>query len=243
MHYDIVVNPASDFAYLQIASVTINSASRLSGAMTPVVYSFTTEWDPAMERKGFGRFELYEPGKYDRQVIVLQEDWVRQGIERFSPELELWYGRYQRLPFLENVALRLKAGATDALGKEVLENGFLSLKIETGAWTVIHGGTVVDLGPMFSHTKRSLFFKLLVFEGAATKKYFVLRLEIIPRAAFLYGTFRYDRAIYQDGTPALGINPQEFIYRAYVLDAAMWEKYEALGFTPSPFLRGEDKKW
>ena len=168
---------------------------------------------------------------------------VRQGVERYTPELEAWWGRYQKLPFIENLQLRVRAGGTNARGKEILDNGWLSVKVGNGSFVQMYSDTMIDLGPMFTHTKRSIFFKLMVPETAATKKYFVLELEFEPQMYFPYERFRYSNGTYMNGGNMIKLVPNQHVYRAYVFDRDMWQDIIDLGIISSPFYRGEDKKW
>lgn len=187
------------------------------------------------------RIELYVPGKYDYQVLTVQENWVRQGEARLTQELELWYGRYMKLPFIENMTMRVLAGQTNARGKEVLNNGWFSVKIEAGSYIKAYPETVFDLGPMFTHTKKSLLFKLLVPKQASTKGYFMLDLEFAPQTLRTYGMFPYGHGIYSADLGLMEFHEGRMIYRAFVFDDATWG--QLLQAAPSPLYRGEDKKW
>jgi len=139
--------------------------------------------------------------------------------------------------------MMVHAGETNALGKEILENGWLSVKVGDGSFVPMFADTKIDLGSMFTHSKKSLFFKLLVPEVAATKKYFVLTLKFEPQMFFPYGRFQYVKGVYSSAGNMIALMPNAHIYRAYVFDAAMWNQLITLGIVTSPFWRGEDHQW
>jgi len=96
---------------------------------------------------------------------------------------------------------------------------------------------------MFTHSKKSLFFKLLVPETAVTTKYFLLSLLFELEMFFPYGRFMFSEGIYSDSGNLIEVHPDKRVYRAYVLSNAMWNALALLGFSSSPPLRGDDKQW
>lgn len=231
------------WGYEETVDIKVDASSLLGEAMATVSYSFSTEWESTKNRGTEGKIELYKAADYSFSVLTLQEDWYRQGEERHSIDLEIWYGRYQKLPFIEELEMRLIAGDTNALGKEILDNSWLSVKVEDGEWEPMGPDTVILLGPMFSHSKKRLFLKLLIPEIAATKKYFVLHMEFKPRSFLPWGRLLWGKAIWGDSELIYDIHPSTILYRAFVFDAEMWSKYERAGFIPFALYRGEDKKW
>jgi len=231
------------WGYMQGVDVEIDAKSLNRASMPKVSYSFTTEWDDSLTVSGDANIELYEADNYNFDILTIEEDWVRQGTERYTPELEAWWGRYQKLPFIENLQLRVQAGVTNARGKEVLDNGWLSIKVDNGSFVKMYGDTMIDLGPMFTHTKRSIFFKLMVPETAETTKYFILELGFEPQMYFPYGRFRHSNGTYMNGGNMIKMVPNQHVYRAYVFDQDMWQDLGDLGIISSPLYRGEDKKW
>jgi len=234
---------AGPFSLEQTVSVVINASSQLGADMATKSYSFKTIWDPIKTRRGYGRIELYKPNEYDWNILTVQEDWVRQGVERFSPELEMWYGRYMHLPKLEGMKFKAVAGDTNAEGKEILDNGWLSVKFGDGSWVPLYLSTEIDLGVMYTNTMKNFFLKLLVPETAQTVKYAMLKLVFTPAAAFLYGLYPYGKALYMGSDGLLSLHPNIFVYRAYVMSAAMWNQWQALGFVSGPMWTDEDKQW
>jgi hypothetical protein len=96
---------------------------------------------------------------------------------------------------------------------------------------------------MFTHSKKSLFFKLLVPETAVTTKYFLLSLLFELEMFFPHGRFMFSEGIYSDSGNLIEVHPDKRVYRAYVLSNAMWNALALLGFSSSPPLRGDDKQW
>jgi hypothetical protein len=232
-----------DWGYVQTANVRIDARSVLNQVMAPVTYSFQTVWEDPYTRSGWPRLELYYPGAYDLPALTIQENYVRQGIERYTAELELWYGRYQKLPYVEDVELRILPGATNAVGKEVADNGWLGVRVgPTGGYAPLTPAAVVHLGPMYTHTHKSLFFKLLVPGGALTKRYFVLELSFKPKLFRPWGRFLYGKGFYNSSEVLENFHPSKAYYRVFVFDDAMWRDFEESA-DPGRGGRGEDKQW
>jgi hypothetical protein len=240
--YEIQINHPL-WNYEQVVSVVINANSAMGVPMDEVSYSFATEWESSMTRRGIGRIEIYEMGNYDFDILTIQEDWVRQGTPRETLNLELWYGRYLELPKVEDIELRAIAGATNALGKEVLENGYFGIKIGDYAYVQMYQDTVLHLGSMYPNTHKDIRFKLSIPDGAQTKRYFVLELEITPKMMRTWGRFPWGVGIYSSDVGLVNFHPNKIFYRAYVFDNAMWQGLEQAGIVSSPFYKGEDKQW
>ena len=219
-----------DFQYDETVSVVITASSVFGQlGMDPAVFSFHVRRDPTPTRTV--------------DILTIEEDWVRQGVERYTVNLELWWGRYQKLPYIENMALRVACGDTNARGKEILENGYFSIRIEDGEYVAMYPDTELDLGPMFTNTKKDMSFKLLIPEGAQTTRYFVIELQFEPKVAFLYGATCVGFGIYMDAGNLIALNPTTHLYRAYVFNQAMWNDLTRVGIVASPLWRGMDKKW
>lgn len=243
--YYVHINHDQSWDYEQVITVKIDVSSVSGVEMETEEYSFTTEWNPANTKSGLPSVDIYEPNKYDLEILTIDEGWVRQGVARYTSALEVWWGRYRALPFIDNLEMRVVGGEVISRGKEVLENGYLSVKVENGDFVPVHGDTVINLGPMFSHSKKTIYFRLLVPENAETSKNFVLDLEFEPQIASIYGRFKWGVSIYGNTGNIVNLNPKRQVYKAYVLTPAMWEIIAGLGgwIIPSPFWRGEDKQW
>lgn len=189
----------------------------------------------------YGRIELYQPGKYNFQILTLQENWVRQGEERFTSGLELWYGRYMNLPCVENMTMQVISGQLNREGKEVIENGWFSVKIGSASYARVYPDTILNLGSKFTHTKEDIKFRLLIPGGASTKGYFLLRVVFDVQVLQAYGSFGYGENIYLSGKGQLKFRDNVVLYRAHVFDDEEWSKLTEA--PSSPLYRGEDKKW
>lgn len=231
------------WGYEAIITVQIDATSMLNQVMATKTYGFLTEWESHKTREGTPRIELYEAGEYGLEVLTIQEDWVRQATPRESLLFELWYGRYMRLPYVENIEMRVISGTGNSLGREVIDNGWLSVSLDGGAYTPVVSSTVLYMGPMFSHRKRDIRFKLSIPDGANTKKYMLLRFQFTPKCFRGYGEFTYDTGIYLSDGELVSFNPNLIAYRAYVFDNAMWNELIISGIITTPFYRGEDKQW
>jgi hypothetical protein len=176
-------------------------------------------------------------------ILTVQEDWVRQGTPRETIGLEMWFGRYLKLPAVEDIEIRVKAGDTNALGKEVLENGYFSIKVGDENYVQMFEDTVVHLGAMYANTHKDIRFKLSVPEDAETKRYALLEFEITPKMMRTWGRFPWGVGIYWSDVGLFNFHPNKVFYRAFVFDNAMWQGLEDAGIVSSPFYRGEDKQW
>ena len=84
---------------------------------------------------------------------------------------------------MEDVELRILPGATNAVGKEVADNGWLGVRVgPTGGYAPLTPAAVVHLGPMYTHTHKSLFFKLLVPRGSVDETVLRARAELQAQA-------------------------------------------------------------
>jgi len=244
MNYRVTVTLGSSFSYSQVVDVTIDADSLAAESMTQVAYTFTIMIDPENVRVGAARVELYVPNSYDREVLTIQEDWVRQGVDRYTQTLELWYGRNQNLSYCDEIELKVSAGATNALGKEIVDNGYLSVKLEgESVFTALTASQVRRFGGFFSNTKKEIDLKLSVPNGADTVGYFLVELVFEIKRTFLYGVNLYGQGIYADKGNYYQPHPSSVFYRAYVFNAAMWAQLEGVGFKQGASWRGYDKQW
>lgn len=231
------------FDYEKTVQVKIDAKSMSGQIMDQAVYSYQTEWEAKKERSGLGRVELFYQNDYDVSVLTVQEDWVLQGNERESSQFELWYGRYQILPFVEDIVFRVIAGDTIPTGKEALDSGFLSVKVGSGGWASIYSNSIFHLGTLFCNSKKDLKFKLFVSENSLTKGYVVLKLSFTPKTVGIFGRLICGKGLFGSDYKFIGIHDNEMVYRACVFDKNSWNELMASGFIPSPFYRGEDKQW
>jgi len=243
MNYRVTVTVPASFSYSEIVTVEIDAYS-LGGAHSAESYSFTVMIDPDQVRVGDSRVELYAPNSYDREVLTIQEDWVRQGVDRYTQTLELWYGRNQNLTYCDEIELSARAGATNPLGKEIVEKGYLSVKLEgESSYTALTAAQVRRFGGFFSNTKKNVDLRLSVPVGADTTGYFLVELVFEIKRTFLYGMNLYGQGIYADKGNYYRPHPSRVFYRAYVFDAAMWAQLEGVGFKQGAAWRGYDKQW
>lgn len=234
----------TEWGYNEGVTVVVNGSSMAGANMTAVTYSFTTEWESTSTRGEQGRIELYIPNSYGINVLTWQENWMRQGTARYSTPLELWYGRFQSLPYVEDIEMRVIPGDTVGTGSEAVANGYFSVQeAGVGEYQTMTEDTVIHLGPFFSHTFKQLAFKLLVPEGALTKRYVTLTVEFKVRMMRTWGRFPWGVGIYSGGADLYNFHPLTFIYRAFVFDAAMWAQLENAGVIVTGVYRGEDKQW
>ena len=220
------------WSYEQDVEVKIDARSMLGEVMEQVVYGFKTAWEKSKTKVGKPGVEIYQPSRYDVEILTIDEQWVMKGIPRYTAQLELWWGRYRELPYIENMEMRVVGGERNSLGKEILENGYLSVKIGDGDFVEVYPETVLNFGPMFTHSKKDFQIRLLVPEGAESEKYVVLRLEFEPQMKFLYGQYCWGVGIYSNAGNTVELVRKKHIYRAYLLEKKPYITY-----------RGEDKQW
>jgi hypothetical protein len=227
----------------ETVTVKINASSLLGGTIDEKEYSFTTKWDPFLTRKGNGRIELFETGKYELSLLTIQEDWVRQGVARYTADLELWYGRYMNIPKADDVQLVVVAGDSVRRGTDVVENGYFKVRVGgSGSYIPMYEDTVIHLGQMYPNTKKLIGFELLVPEDAMTKGYVMFELQFTPKIARLWGQYPWGIGLYGSGWGIQKFHLDRIYYRSYVFDRSAWSVLET-GIAASPSYRGEDKQW
>ncbi len=234
-----------DWDLEETLTVKINASSMLGGAIDEKEYSFTTKWASSLTRKGSGRIELFETGKYELSILTIQEDWVRQGVARYTADLELWYGRYMNIPKADDVQLVVVPGDSVRRGSDVVENGYFKVRVGgSGIYTPMYEDTVIHLGGMYPNTKKLIGFELIVPEDAVTKGYVMFELQFTPKIARLWGQYPWGRGIYGSGSGSgvYDFHPDRIYYRTYVFDKAAWSVLET-GIAAYPSYRGEDKQW
>ena len=232
-----------DWGLEETVTVKINASSLLDEAIDEKEYTFTTKWGSSLTRKGNGRIGLFEAGKYELSLLTIQEDWVRQGVARYTADLELWYGRYQVIPKADDVQLMVVAGNSVRRGSNVIQNGDFKVRIGgSGLYVPMYADTVIHLGGMYPNTKKLIGFELLVPEDAVTKGYVMFELQFIPKIARLWGQYPWGRGIYGSGWGVYDFHPDRIYYRAYVFDKSAWSVLET-GIAAYPSYRGEDKQW
>lgn len=244
LNYRITITLAAAFSYSQAVDVKIDADSVGGASMTQDSYSFTIMIDPDDARSGRARVELYLPSVYSSPVLTIQEDWLLKGTTRYTPTLELWYGRNQNLSRCDEIELSAIAGATNALGKEIVDNGYLSVKLEgESAFTALTAAQVRRFGGFFSNTKKTIDLKLSVPGGAATVGYILIELRFEVKRTFLYGTNLFGQAIFADKGSYYKPHPSSVFYRAYLFSSAMWQELEGVGFKQGGVGIGHDKQW
>lgn len=164
-------------------------------------FSFVTTFDPVRTKRDAPRLELYRPNKYDMQILTIPMNWLQKGTNR-ELAFELWYGRYSASGGLDPVNdIIISAdsfGNTNNLGKEIIDNGYFSVKKATDAgYTPLTSTSTYNCGYTEPHTKHDILFKLNVPTGAATTglAFFGVRFE--ARMPILYGERIYLESIYQ----------------------------------------------
>jgi len=232
--YNISVT-VPQFDYLQTVNVTVLADTTDGNHPFQESYSYIVEFDPTYERDStYARIELYESGDYDNNILTYQENWVRQGVDRESGKLEVWWGRYQKLPFCTRMTLRVRSGNSNDLGKEVVDNGYLYVKVgDSGDWVQLLSDTEVDLGYFWSHTYQDIYFKLSIPDGASTVRYFTVELVFEAQEASLYGAHLYGQEVYACNDANIKIFTETILYRAYVFYSSMWNALLNAGFSIS----------
>lgn len=161
-------------------------------------FVFATTFDPASRRLGQERLELYPRGKTDAELLVIPVNLYNKGTERFWG-IDLWFGRLQSSGGpADDVRLEAFAlGATNSLGKEIVEGGYLQARLTaSGVFVPLSPGAYLGLGPMWPNTKKGLDFRLSVPAGAASIGPVFVGLRLESLQSVVYGTAPFGRAVF-----------------------------------------------
>lgn len=167
----------------------------------------TPEATPAYQQTEGLLVTVWDPTP-DAQVFTVPAHWLTQGYER-DWTLRVWYARgiYQgkTLPSLALQAYAL--GATDAQGKEVVDNDYILARIGAAAYAGI-GTNPLDLFTSETGTNDfvDIDFRLAIPNGASTEGEFFLGLAFTTE----YGTPWFDDGdFFGFGTMFDGYEPEE----------------------------------
>jgi hypothetical protein len=161
-------------------------------------FSFVTAFDPLKTKRDAPRLELYRPNKYDMQVLTVPINWLQKGTDR-ELAFELWYGRYQTLDPVDDIVISaVSFGSTNDLGKEIIDNGYFSVKKASDAnYTPLTPTSTYSCGYTEPHTKHDILFKLNVPVGATTTGLAFLGVRFEARMPTLYGERVYRESLFQ----------------------------------------------
>lgn len=161
-------------------------------------FSFVTTFDPVKTKRDAPRLELYRPNKYDMQILTIPMNWLAKGTDRILA-FELWYGRYQQLdPVNDIIISAVSFGNTNSLGKEIIDNGYFSVKkVSDAGYTPLTSTSTYSCGYTEPHTKHDILFKLNVPAGAATTGLAFLGVRFEAKMPILYGERIYQESFFQ----------------------------------------------
>lgn len=164
-------------------------------AKSPIKLSISSIFDPSNRRRGEEYLELYPTGKTDVEILTIPIDWYQKGQTR-TWSLDVWYARRQQADRVEEIRLSaLTYGADNALGQEVVQNGYLQAKLSTaGTFVALDQSTSLGLGDFWPNSKKTLNFQFTMPQGALTPvgiNAFKLRLELFR--SVVYGSTAYGR--------------------------------------------------
>lgn len=164
-------------------------------------FSFVTTFDPLKTKRDAPRLELYRPSKYDMQILTIPMNWLQKGTDR-ELAFELWYGRYSASggldPVDDIVISAVSFGNTNDLGKEIIDNGYLSVKkVSDAGYTPLTPTSTYSCGYTEPHTKHNILFKLNVPVGAATTGLAFLGVRFEARMPIRYGDRVYRESLFQ----------------------------------------------
>ena len=191
--------------------------------MPPLTLNFATVYDPANRRLGEEYLELYTvaplpppasppkilcggeievtgsvPEVLPPEVLTIPINWYQKGQTR-TWSLDLWYARRQEADRVEDVRLSAYAfGADNALGQEVVANGYLQAKLSTSLiWSPLTVSTGLSLGSFWPNSKKTVDFQFNMPVGALTPvglNMIGLKIELLR--SVVYGSTAWGRAMY-----------------------------------------------
>lgn len=177
-------------------------------------FSFVTTFDPVKTKRDKPRLELYRPNKYDMQILTIPMNWLTKGTDRILA-FELWYGRYQQLDPVNNIIISaVPFGNTNNLGKEIIDNGYFSVKkVSDATYTPLTSTSTYSLGYTEPHTRHDILFKLNVPVGAATTGLAFLGVRFEAKMPILYGERIYLEPLFQSRE---FVRPELIIVKAHL---------------------------
>ncbi|HHT9156452.1 MAG TPA: hypothetical protein ACFYEA_02525 [Candidatus Tripitaka californicus] len=166
--------------------------------MPPLTLNFTTIFDPANRRLGEEYLELYPAGKTDVEILTIPIDWYEKGQTR-TWSLDLWYARRQEADRVEEVRLSaFTYGASNELGQEIVQNGYLKAKLSTSSvWSPLTVSTGLSLGDFWPNSKKTVDFQFNMPQGAQTPvglNMIGLKIELLR--SVVYGSTAWGKAMY-----------------------------------------------
>lgn len=174
---------------------------------SPIEIKFVTAFDPAKRRTGARSLELFPTGKTDTEILTIPINNIQKGVDR-TWTLDLWHARLQNYDRIDNVRVSafsfVKTTTPDAnknaLGKEVVDNGYLSARrggvTPPASYTALAAGAVLNLGPMWSNDKITVDFKLSIPAGAMSSGRIMFGILVEWQKAVIYGDILYGEGQY-----------------------------------------------
>lgn len=165
------------------------------GTYSPIEIKFITAFDPAKRRLGARSLELFPAGKTDAEILTIPIQNIQKGVDR-TWSLDLWHARLQNYDRVDNVRISAfsfaKAttpeGNKNALGKEVVDNGYLLARKSGGAsYTALGAGAFLNLGPMWPNDKVAVDFKLSIPAGAMSSGRVMFGILLEWQKSVIYG--------------------------------------------------------
>ena len=160
--------------------------------------NFTTIFDPANRRLGEEYLEFYPQGKTDCEILTIPINWYQKGQTR-TWNLDLWYARRQEADRVEDIRLSAYTfGADNALGQEVVANGYLKAKLSTaGTFIPLDQSTFLSLGDFWPNSKKTVDFQFnMPVEALTPVGLNMIGLKIELLRSVVYGSTAWGRAMY-----------------------------------------------
>lgn len=148
------------------------------------------------QRLGEDYLELYEVGD-SVPIRSLPFFWYQKG-QDMDLNYDLWFARDQLSTDADDVHLSAYAfGADNALGQEIVQNGYLKAKLATATiWSPLTASTGLSLGPMIANSKKTLNLRLNISLGALSQGFIILGLKIQALRSAFYETLIYGDSFY-----------------------------------------------
>lgn len=173
-------------------------------AKKSLAFSFTTIFDPAKEKAGMERIELFRPNMTDFEIFAVPLNWIIKGTPR-TWSLDLWFARKQHALPPDDIRIGVKPSSTsNAHGQEIAQNGYLSMKASSQTtWTPLTLTQPFSLLAAFGqnlwpNARYPLDFRLDIPVGAVSTGVVILPLELYFLRSVVHGESRYGEVAYRD---------------------------------------------
>lgn len=161
------------------------SCSDIHGNLTKDQYSFTVLGNKPYKNPYFSFYYT------DRPAIEATSLYFGNAVigKSYSGQFKIWWGKNIASSLdLSNCYVTVDCDNTVHGGKEILDNGWVKMKLSTKSdWVTMNRGTNLTLGTFTSNASKLIDFKLAIPSSATIAGTYALRMNFEPRRAPFLG--------------------------------------------------------